>query len=73
MGGPSTFGQGNYNIIPKGAAHPKQAFEFIAWLAGYKNEAFNSPDGPQGRLDAGLALGGLAARLQGVAQGQPVA
>ncbi|HEX3956969.1 MAG TPA: extracellular solute-binding protein, partial [Trebonia sp.] len=42
VGGPSTFGQGNYNIIPKGAAHPAQAFTFISWLAGYNNVAFNS-------------------------------
>jgi multiple sugar transport system substrate-binding protein len=48
VGGPSTFGQGNYNIIPKGAAHPKQAFEFIAWLAGYNNETFNSQMDPKG-------------------------
>jgi multiple sugar transport system substrate-binding protein len=48
VGGPSTFGQGNFNIIPKGAAHPKQAFEFIAWLAGYGNEAFNSQIDPKG-------------------------
>lgn len=48
VGGPSTFGQGNYNIIPKGAAHPKQAFEFIAWLAGYGNETFNSQIDPKG-------------------------
>jgi len=48
VGGPSTFGQGNYNIIPKGSAHPKQAFEFIAWLAGYQNEAFNSQIDPKG-------------------------
>jgi len=48
VGGPSTFGQGNFNIIPKGASHPKQAFEFIAWLAGYDNEAFNSQMDPKG-------------------------
>ena len=48
VGGPSTFGQGNYNIIPKGAAHPKQAFEFMAWLAGYNNETFNSQMDPKG-------------------------
>jgi multiple sugar transport system substrate-binding protein len=48
VGGPSTFGQGNYNIVPKGAAHPKQAFEFIAWLAGYQNETFNSKIDPKG-------------------------
>ena len=52
VGGPSTFGQGNYNIIPKGAAHPQQAFEFIAWLAGYNNESFMTSDRPEGRLDA---------------------
>jgi multiple sugar transport system substrate-binding protein len=45
---PSTFGQGNYNIIPKGTAHAKQAFEFIAWLAGYDNETFNSQMDPKG-------------------------
>jgi multiple sugar transport system substrate-binding protein len=39
---PSTFGGGNYNIIPRGAAHPQQALEFIAWLAGYNNGAFIS-------------------------------
>jgi multiple sugar transport system substrate-binding protein len=48
VGGPSTFGQGNYNIVPKGAAHPKQAFEFMAWLSGYDNEAFNSQMDPKG-------------------------
>jgi len=48
VGGPSTFGQGNYNIIPKGSAHPQQAFEFIAWLAGYQNETFNSQMDPKG-------------------------
>jgi multiple sugar transport system substrate-binding protein len=39
---PSTFGGGNYNIIPRGAKHPQQALEFIAWLAGYNNGAFIS-------------------------------
>jgi multiple sugar transport system substrate-binding protein len=48
VGGPSTFGQGNYNIIPKGSAHPKQAFEFIAWLAGFDNETFTSQIDPKG-------------------------
>jgi multiple sugar transport system substrate-binding protein len=48
VGGPSTFGQGNYNIIPKGAAHPQQAFEFIAWLAGYNNEPFMTSLYPKG-------------------------
>jgi multiple sugar transport system substrate-binding protein len=48
VGGPSTFGQGNYNIIPKGAAHPAQAFTFISWLAGYNNEAFMTSLYPKG-------------------------
>jgi multiple sugar transport system substrate-binding protein len=48
VGGPSTFGQGNYNIIPKGSAHPQQAFDFIAWLAGYQNESFNAQIDPKG-------------------------
>ena len=48
VGGPSTFGQGNYNIIPKGAAYPQQAFEFIAWLAGYNNESFMTSLYPKG-------------------------
>jgi multiple sugar transport system substrate-binding protein len=48
VGGPSTFGQGNYNIVPKGAAHPQQSLEFMAWLAGYDNEAFNAQMDPKG-------------------------
>jgi multiple sugar transport system substrate-binding protein len=48
VGGPSTFGQGNYNIVPKGAAHPAQAFTFISWLAGYHNTAFMSSIDPKG-------------------------
>ena len=48
VGGPSTFGQGNYNIIPKGAAHPAQAFEFMTWLAGFDNESFISTMLPKG-------------------------
>jgi len=46
--GPSTFGQGNYNIIPKGASDPKAAFTFIAWLAGYDNTSFTSSMDPKG-------------------------
>ena len=45
---PSTLGQGNFNIIPKGSAHPQQAFEFISWLAGYQNEAFMGTIDPKG-------------------------
>ena len=46
--GPSTFGQGNYNIIPKGAAHPKAAFTFMAWLAGFDNTTFTASMDPKG-------------------------
>lgn len=48
VGGPSTIGQGNFNIIPKGSAHPAQAFEFVAWLAGYHNEKFVGSIDPSG-------------------------
>jgi multiple sugar transport system substrate-binding protein len=48
LGGPSTFGQGNYNIIPAGAHNAKQAFQLIAWLAGYNNVKFTSQVDPQG-------------------------
>jgi len=45
---PSTIGQGNFNIIPKGSAHPAQAFEFMTWLAGYQNESFMGSIDPVG-------------------------
>jgi len=45
---PSTLGQGNFNIIPKGSAHPAQAFEFISWLAGFQNEGFMGKIDPLG-------------------------
>jgi multiple sugar transport system substrate-binding protein len=48
VGEPSTFGQGNYNIIPKGAANPQAAFTFAAWLAGYDNETFIGQMDPKG-------------------------
>jgi multiple sugar transport system substrate-binding protein len=48
VGGPSTLGQGNFNIIPKGSKHPREAFEFIAWLAGYHNEKFIGSIDPKG-------------------------
>ena len=48
VGGPSTLGQGNFNIIPKGSAHPAQAFEFVSWLAGYHNERFVGSIDPKG-------------------------
>ncbi len=47
-GGASTIGQGNFNIIPKGSKHPQQAFEFIAWLAGYHNESYMGKIDPTG-------------------------
>lgn len=50
-GGPavaSTWVNGNYNIIPKGAKHPSAAFQFIAWLAGYNNETTMSKILPTG-------------------------
>jgi multiple sugar transport system substrate-binding protein len=34
---PSTWVNGNYNVIPKGAKNPQAAFAFVAWLAGYDN------------------------------------
>jgi multiple sugar transport system substrate-binding protein len=48
VGAPSTIGQGNFNIVPKGSAHPQQAFEFISWLSGYQNEAFMGSIDPKG-------------------------
>jgi len=48
VAGPSTFGQGNYNIIPKGASDPSAAFTFISWLAGYNNTTFTSQIDPKG-------------------------
>ncbi len=48
VGGPSTIGQGNFNIIPKTSKHPKQAFEFIAWLSGYQSASTIAPIDTQG-------------------------
>lgn len=48
VGGPSTIGQGNFNIIPKSSAHPAQAFEFISWLAGFHNGSFVASIDPIG-------------------------
>ena len=73
VAGPSTFGQGNYNIIPKGASDPAAAFTFIAWLAGYNNTTFNSQIDPKGGWMPASPAIVAAARLPGVAQGQPVA
>lgn len=35
---------GNFNIIPKGTKHPKEALEFALWLSGYKNEKVAAKD-----------------------------
>lgn len=48
VGGASTIGQGNFNIIPKGSKHPQQAFEFISWLAGFNNANFIGGIDPTG-------------------------
>jgi multiple sugar transport system substrate-binding protein len=48
VGGPGTIGQGNFNIIPKGAADPAAAFEFITWLAGFNNLKFTASEDPKG-------------------------
>jgi multiple sugar transport system substrate-binding protein len=48
VGGSSTLGQGNFNIVPKGSKHPQEAFQFIAWLAGYHNEQFMGSIDPKG-------------------------
>jgi multiple sugar transport system substrate-binding protein len=38
----ATWTNGNYNIIPAGAKHPEEAWEFILWLTGYDNEEWAS-------------------------------
>lgn len=48
VGGASTIGQGNFNIIPSSSKHPQQAFTFISWLAGYHNGAFIGGIEPSG-------------------------
>ncbi|AEE97712.1 ABC transporter substrate-binding protein [Mahella australiensis] len=35
----SSWINGNFNVIPANAKHPKEAWEFIKWLAGYGAEA----------------------------------
>ena len=44
----TTWVNGNYNLIPTGAKHPQQAFEFIAWLSGYGNAAWAAQAYPTG-------------------------
>lgn len=43
-----TLGQGNFNIIPKGASNPSAAFQLIAWLAGYDNTKYIATIDPTG-------------------------
>ena len=43
-----TLGQGNFNIIPKGASDPSAAFTLIAWLAGYDNTKYIATIDPTG-------------------------
>jgi multiple sugar transport system substrate-binding protein len=57
VGGPSTIGQGNFNIIPRGTKHPKEAFEFVAWLAGFHNETYTANlDRQGGWIPAGPSI-----------------
>jgi multiple sugar transport system substrate-binding protein len=57
VGGASTIGQGNFNVVPKGSKHPQQAFEFISWLAGYNNGKFiGSIDPTGGWIPAGPSV-----------------
>ncbi|MHB1781526.1 MAG: extracellular solute-binding protein [Acidimicrobiales bacterium] len=66
--GPSTPGQGNFNIIPKGASNPAAAFEFITWLAGYNNIKFTSTEDPKGGwMPAGPAVAAAPAYQKWVA------
>jgi len=44
----STWVNGNFNIIPKFSKHPKEAFEFIAWMAGYDNQQWAAKSLPLG-------------------------
>lgn len=43
-----TMVNGNYNEILTGSKHPQQAFEFMAWLSGYDNEAWAAKAYPTG-------------------------
>lgn len=38
----STWVNGNYNIIPKGAKNSAAAFKFIAWMTGYGSVSFTA-------------------------------
>jgi multiple sugar transport system substrate-binding protein len=44
----ATWVNGNYNEILAGSHHPKEAFEFIAWLSGYDNAAWAARSYPAG-------------------------
>jgi multiple sugar transport system substrate-binding protein len=63
-GGPTTptsYINGNYNIIPKNAQHPHAAFEFATWLAGYNNSAITKYYPRGGWMPTGPALAKTAA------------
>lgn len=58
-GGPTTptsYINGNYNIIPKGAKHPHAAFTFASWLAGYNNPSIAKYYPQGGWMPTGPAL-----------------
>lgn len=43
-----TWINGNYNVIPKGAPHPQQAWQFMTWMSGYHNASWAAQALPQG-------------------------
>lgn len=43
-----SYVNGNYNVIPKGAKHPKAAWVFMTWMAGYDNAAWAAKTLPKG-------------------------
>jgi multiple sugar transport system substrate-binding protein len=43
-----TYVNGNYNVIPKGAPHPKAAWKFMTWMSGYNNAAWAAKTLPKG-------------------------
>ena len=44
----ATWINGNYNVIPKGAPHTQQAWQFMTWMSGYHNAAWAAQALPQG-------------------------
>ena len=73
VGQPSTFGQGNYNIIPKGAVEPAGRVHVRRVAGRIQQRDLHRADRSQGRLDARVADDRPAAGLSDLAQGQPVA